>query len=162
MDIRELLSPATVIPRLTARGKKGVLEELAKALCRRYPELDLASVVDTLLERERLGTTGIGEGVAIPHGKMKNLKQLMLCFGRSVEGVDFQSMDNKPAHLFFLLLAPENSAGIHLKVLAKISRMLKDKKFCQDLMTASTAEEILQVIAREDEKTGPLREEDRK
>lgn len=131
------------------------MEELVATLSHRYPELDPGSVVDALLERERLGTTGIGEGVAIPHGKMKNLGELALCFGRSLEGVDFQSMDNRPAHLFFLLLAPENSAGVHLKALAKISRMLKDKKFCQDLMAAETAEDMFQIIAREDEKTGP-------
>jgi PTS system nitrogen regulatory IIA component len=154
MKIQEILNPETFVPRLVARGKKDVLTELAEALTHRHSELNRDEVVDVLLERERLGTTGIGEGVAIPHGKMKHLKELVISFGRSVEGVDFQSMDNRPAHLFFLLLAPENSAGAHLKALAKISRMLKDKSFCQDLMTAETAEEMFQVIAHEDEKLG--------
>ena len=154
MKIREILGRDAIVPRLQGRGKKDVLGELTAALLRQHPELDEHAVVDVLLERERLGTTGIGEGIAIPHGKMKSLNELVLSFGRSIEGVDFQSMDNQPAHLFFLLLAPENSAGAHLKALAKISRMLKDKTFCQDLMSAETAEEIYQIIAREDEKMG--------
>ncbi len=155
MKILEILSPETIAPHLVAQCKKDVLEELAEALTHRYPELDRGAVVEVLLERERLGTTGIGEGIAIPHGKMRELTELVASFGRSLEGVDFQSMDNRPAHLFFLLLAPENSAGAHLKALAKISRMLKDKTFCQELMNAGTAEEMFQIIAHEDEKLGP-------
>jgi len=155
MKIREILSPNTMVSHLQARVKKDVLVELAKALTQQHPEMDQDAVVDVLLERERLGTTGIGEGIAIPHGKMKDIKELVISFGRSEKGVDFQSMDNRPAHLFFLLLAPENSAGAHLKALAKISRMLKDKTFCQELMAAETVEEMYQIIARADERIGP-------
>ena len=88
--------------------------------------LDRQEVIRVLQERERLGSTGIGEGVAIPHGKLKDLKRLLISFGRSRSGVDFDSMDGKPAHLFFLLVAPEESVGVHLKTLARISKLLKN------------------------------------
>jgi PTS system nitrogen regulatory IIA component len=106
--------------------------------------------VDVLLEREKLGSTGIGDGIAIPHGKSKALDGLIMACGRSPEGVDFESMDGKPTHLFFVLLAPESSAGIHLKALAKISRMLKDTAFRQEFLAASNATEMFDLIESRD------------
>ena len=103
------------------------------------------------MERERLGSTGIGDGVALPHGKLRGLDKLLLSFGRSIDGLDFDSIDERPAYLFFLLLAPENSAGMHLKFLAKISRMLKDGNLRQRLMQAKSREEIYKVITDKDE-----------
>jgi PTS system nitrogen regulatory IIA component len=104
------------------------------------------------LEREKLGSTGIGDGIAIPHGKMKGIEELVTSFGRSIKGVDFESIDNKPTHLFFLLVAPENSAGVHLKALARISRLLKDSGFRNRLMEASDRQDLFRIIAEEDEK----------
>ncbi|HQC23908.1 MAG TPA: PTS sugar transporter subunit IIA, partial [Syntrophales bacterium] len=104
-----------------------------------------------LLEREKLGSTGIGDGIAIPHGKLKGLERLVISFGRSRQGVDFDAIDGKPVHIFFLLMAPESSTGQHLKALAKISRMLKDPGFRSDLMAAENAEEIYRKIAEKDE-----------
>jgi PTS system nitrogen regulatory IIA component len=107
-------------------------------------------VVEVLLDREKLGSTGIGDGIAIPHGKIKDLGGVVASFGRSPEGVDFESLDQKPAHLFFLLVAPENSAGVHLKALARISRLLKHPSFRKRLMEAENEEELFQIISEED------------
>ncbi|MDH4267535.1 MAG: PTS sugar transporter subunit IIA, partial [Deltaproteobacteria bacterium] len=108
-------------------------------------------LMEILLERESLGSTGIGEGVAIPHGKSKEVKRLLASFGRSLAGMDFQAMDGKPTHLFFLLVAPENSAGIHLKALARISRLMKDNVFRKRLMEVNSGEEIYSLFSAEDE-----------
>jgi PTS system nitrogen regulatory IIA component len=108
-------------------------------------------MVDVLLDREKLGSTGIGDGIAIPHGKLKGLESLVISFGRSRGGIDFESIDGKPVHIFFLLMAPESSTGQHLKALAKISRMLKDPEFRSDLMSAKNTEEIYRKIAEKDD-----------
>lgn len=152
MKIIELLSRSRVLPDLQGRDKKAVIEEMAAAVVHDFPQLHQDTVVKVLLEREGLGSTGIGDNIAIPHGKLAALDKLVLCFGRSVKGVNFDSIDGKPAHLFFLLLAPENFIGLHLKALAKISRMLKDSSFRQSLMVAPDAETIYQLIATEDAK----------
>ena len=150
MKIIDLLDPKCILPELQAANKRGVLEELATALVSGHKEVTLQNVVEVLLERERLGSTGIGDNIAIPHGKLPQLSRLMLCFGRSLKGVDFDSMDGKPSHLFFMLLAPVNSAGLHLKALAKISRMLMSQPFRDNLMQAKGAEEIYRLIAERD------------
>jgi len=118
MKILDILAKQAIIPELHGSTKRQVLEELIEALVRHKPQLD-GELMAVLLERERLGSTGIGDGIAIPHGKLKDLDQLTLSFGRSTRGVDFESMDGRPVHLFFLLVAPETSAGIHLRALAK-------------------------------------------
>jgi PTS system nitrogen regulatory IIA component len=108
-------------------------------------------MVNTLLEREKLGSTGIGDGVAIPHGKLVNLEELIVSFGRSKEGVEFDAMDGKPAHIFFLLMAPEDTTGKHLKALAKISKMLKDSTFRKKLLEAKSKDELYMIIADKDD-----------
>lgn len=129
MKITDLLTLNCIIPDLAATDKRAALEELAATLVPGNEGLELGTVVEVLLERESLGSTGIGDNIAIPHGKLAALSGLKLAFGRSLKGVDFHSMDGKPSHLFFLLLAPINSAGLHLKALAKISRMLMNPSF---------------------------------
>jgi nitrogen PTS system EIIA component len=150
MKIADLLSANRILPALAATTKKGVLEELAGALAQGFDNLDRDKVVEVLLERESLGSTGIGDNIAIPHGKLSNLTDLVLCFGRSLPGVTFDSMDGKPTHLFFLLMAPENSIGLHLKALAKISRMLKESSFRRNLMEAADANAIMQLLIAAD------------
>ena len=150
MKIVDLLNSNRILPSLTATTKKGVLEELADALVKEFVNLDRQKVLEVLLERESLGSTGIGDNIAIPHGKLSNLDKLVICFGRSLPGVNFDSMDGKPTHLFFLLMAPENSIGLHLKALAKISRLLKDSSFRRNLMAAADATTILQLLTAED------------
>ena len=108
MKILDIMTEKSIIQDLRGRTKKEVLEELIDALLECKPELDRERLLSVLLERERLGSTGIGDGIAIPHGKLKDLDRLMLSFGRSSQGVDFESMDGKPVHLFFLLVAPES------------------------------------------------------
>jgi len=150
MKISEILNKDLLIPNLQSKNKKGVLEELAGILVDHGRLPDLERVVEVLLDREKLGSTGIGDGIAIPHGKIKDLGGVVASFGRSQEGIDFESIDQKPAHLFFLLVAPENSAGIHLKALARISRLLKDPNFRNSLMEAESTEELFQIISGED------------
>jgi PTS system nitrogen regulatory IIA component len=150
MKIFDLLAPERIMPDLQANNKRGVLEELSKTLVEGPNGLSLQTVMEVLLDRERLGSTGIGDNIAIPHGKIAQLTELKLSFGRSLKGVDFDSMDGKPSHLFFLLLAPADSAGIHLKALAKISRMLMSQNFRDNLMKAPGVEEIYRLIAERD------------
>ncbi len=151
MKIIELLDENSILPDMAATTKLGVLEELAATLVPGIDGLDLDTVVEVLMERERLGSTGIGDNVAIPHGKLPNLSGLKLAFGRSVKGVNFDSMDGKPSQLFFLLLAPVNSAGLHLKALAKISRMLMSAAFRESLMQAPQRQDIYQLLKEKDE-----------
>jgi PTS system nitrogen regulatory IIA component len=150
MKVADFLDPRAVVQELNARNKKEVLEELCDALISLEPSLARDRMVGILLDRERLGSTGVGEGVAIPHGKLGELTHLIACFGRSPQGIEFQAVDRKPVHLFFLLFAPENSAGIHLKALAKISRLLKRPNLRESLMAAPTKEEIFSILTRED------------
>jgi PTS system nitrogen regulatory IIA component len=152
MKITDILDEASIIQDLRSTSKKGVLEELSSVLVStgKLPDRDRA--VEVLLEREKLGSTGIGDGIAIPHGKMKEIKELVTSFGRSTKGVNFESIDNKPTYLFFLLVAPENSAGIHLKALARISRLLKDPSFRNRLMEARDRGDLFRIIVEEDEK----------
>lgn len=151
MKIMDILPKEAIIPELQGQSKREVLEELTGALVQHKPELDRSRLLEVLMERERLGSTGIGDGIAIPHGKLKELDNLALSFGRSSRGVDFESMDGKPAHLFFLLVAPENCAGIHLRALAKIARLLKNNNIRTRLGSAVTQDEIHEIIQKEDD-----------
>src|SRR5512145_1195899 len=134
MKILDILDKDSIVTELKGASKKQVLEELIDALLERKPHLDRENLMRVLLERERLGSTGIGDGIAIPHGKLKGLKTILCAFGRSVKGVPFDSVDRKPVHIFFLLLAPEDSAGLHLKMLSRISRVLRDPAFRRKLL----------------------------
>lgn len=151
MKLTELLKAEAINPDLSATGKNEILAELTDALLRVEPGLNRDEVIEVLKERESLGSTGIGDGVAIPHGKLKQLDRLLLSFGRSRAGVDFDSMDGQPAHLFFLLVAPEESVGVHLKTLARISKLLKNPEIRQELLVADSAEDILAIIQRQEE-----------
>jgi nitrogen PTS system EIIA component len=150
MKLSEILQPECIIANLNAHDKKGVLEELSGVITDQEPSLNRGYLLQILLERERLGSTGIGEGVALPHGKVNKLDRLLVSFGRSPEGLSFDSIDDQPAYLFFLLVAPENSAGAHLQALAKISRVLKDSNFRQRLMDAKSKDEIYRIIVEKD------------
>ncbi len=150
MKITDILHKDSIIGKLTSRDKKGVLEELVSVLVEHGRLKNKEKPVQVLLERERLGSTGIGDGIAIPHGKLKDIKGIICAFGRAREGIDFQSIDEKPSHLFFLLFAPEESAGEHLQALARLSRILKDGQLRKRLMEAASEEEIYRLIAEED------------
>lgn len=151
MKITEFLHSDSVIGALSAKDKPGVMAELCASLARRV-NVPAERLTEVLLDRERLSSTGIGEGVAIPHGKLNGLPGLVAAFGVSREGLDFDAIDGKPTHLFFALLAPENSAGIHLKALARISRLFKNPSFRKAIIEAPNAKAIYDLIASEDAK----------
>ena len=150
MKIEDILSEELVLSDLQATTKTDVLVELANAVVRHHPELDGVRLVAALEERERLNSTALGDGVAIPHGKLPGIRRVIAAFARSRRGVDFQSIDGKPTHLFFLLVAPEDSAGAHLKALARISRLLKDPAFRAHLLEAPDAKALWTIIRDED------------
>jgi PTS system nitrogen regulatory IIA component len=155
MKIVDFVGPDLIVPQLAAHEKSEVIRELADHLAAHVTgpqKIDREVLAKVLLERERLASTAIGEGVAIPHGKLDAVGKLVAVVGRAPEGVDFDSMDGRPTHLFFVLVAPENSTGVHLKALARISRLFKDPEFRTRLMQAKDAQEIFRVIADEDAK----------
>jgi PTS system nitrogen regulatory IIA component len=151
MKLVELLPLSAISVDLAAQSKKEVLEELCALLATAKKIPDAPAMVRTLLEREALGSTGIGQGVAIPHGKAPAIKEQAAALGISKRGVEFDALDGEPVHIVFLLVAPPDAAGNHLKALAKVSRLLKDKFFRQALKDAKSAEEILTIIREEDE-----------
>jgi PTS system nitrogen regulatory IIA component len=136
---------------MLAKTKTEALEELVNALIKGGLKLDSAKVIEVLQQREKLGSTGIGDGLAIPHGKISSLDEIVVAFGRSKKGVDFDSLDGKPVHIFFLLLAPENSVGQHLKALARISKMLKKANLRQKLIETDSKSDLYKLIIEQNE-----------
>jgi PTS system nitrogen regulatory IIA component len=152
MKIADILSPELVIAELKGTTKPDVLNELAGALTAKYKEISPAEMNAVLAERERLGSTAIGDGIAIPHGKLRGVKKIIGAFGRHLQGVDFDSLDGGPSQLFFVLVAPEDSASLHLKALARVSRLLRDAAFRERLIAAKDSAEIYSLIKTEDSK----------
>ncbi len=152
MKIVDLIERDMVVPHLKGKTKNQILRELAESLAERRPHLDKEQVARVLIEREELASTAIGEGVAIPHGKLPDVTEIVACLGRAKGGVDFDSMDGQPTFLFFVLVAPENSTGAHLKALARISRLFKDPDFRERLLDANDADSMFETLAEEDAK----------
>ena len=150
MKILDFLHKETILPDLQAQDKKGLLEELTLPVAQ-ITQADHKELVRVLIEREHLGSTGIGGGIGIPHGKLKSLSELVLGFGLSRKGVNFDALDKKPTHIFFLLLTPDDSAGIHLRLLAQISKLLKDDGFKNRLMQTLDKQEVIRTIEEVDE-----------
>ena len=145
MEINELISAESVIPNLRASSKKQALQDLARRAAD-ITGLHERAIFDVLMERERLGTTGVGNGIAIPHGKMANLDRLYGLFARLDHSVDFQSIDEQPVDLIFLLLAPESAGADHLKALARVSRLLRDGSVCEKLRGTNDAEALFALL----------------
>ncbi len=152
MKIMDILVKDAVILDLESNAKNGILDEMSRALAAADPSVSADRLLTVLIEREGLQSTGIGEGVAIPHGKMAGLERLLASFARSKEGVDFDSIDGQPTQLYFLLVVPEHSGGQHLKALARISRFFRDPAFREKLLGATSTEEIFRAIDEEDAK----------
>jgi len=150
MKILDVMQKEAIIDDLKSQTKKGVLEEMVTPLAVITAQ-DHKDLVRVLMDRERLGSTGIGGGIGIPHGKIKDLESLVLGFGLSRKGVDFEAIDGEPTHIFFILITPENSTGLHLKLLARISRILKNDHFKERLQNATDRDEIFDIIKEEDE-----------
>ncbi len=150
MKILDNLIKEAILDDLKSQDKKGIIEELVTPTARLL-SINHKDIVRVILEREKLGSTGIGSGIGIPHGKLKGIDSLILGFGLSRKGVNFDSLDGQPAHIFFLLISPENSAGLHLKLLAQLSKILKVNSFREKLLTASNSDEIYDIIRNVDE-----------
>jgi|SRR5437879_1880286 PTS system nitrogen regulatory IIA component len=150
MKITDILEPEMVVPQLKGQTKTDILRELAQQLCSKHPEIALDKLVAVLAERERLGSTAIGDAIAIPHGKLRGVGKILGVFGRSTVGVDFESLDGSPTQLCFMLVAPEDSASLHLKALARVSRLFKDAPFRERLMKAADSAELYKLIREED------------
>ena len=152
MKIMEILVKESVILDLGVRTKREVLAEMAASLAKVEPQIEAGRLLDVLMEREALQSTGIGEGVAIPHGKLPGLQRLVASFARSRAGIDFESIDGQPTHHFFLLVVPEHSGGQYLKALARISRFFRDPAFRQNLAEGEALEDVIRAIEEEDAK----------
>jgi nitrogen PTS system EIIA component len=150
MKITEILSQDMVLPDLRGTTKPEILRELAESFISQFPNLSADAVAAVLNERERLGSTAIGDGIAIPHGKLRGVNRIGGAFGRHKKGVDFDSLDGNPTHLFFVLIAPEESTSLHLKALARVSRLFRDSAFRERLETAASAEDLYNLIVEED------------
>jgi len=152
MKIMDFLNKDAVNIELKSSKKENVIKELVELLSSAYPIKDKGKLVRVLLERESLGSTGIGQGVGIPHAKSDVVDKLIGALAVSRTGINFDSLDGEPTHIFFLLVAPEDAAGPHLKALATISRMLKDKFLRDSLIVAKDKKTILNIINQEDQK----------
>lgn len=152
MKIAPYMAEDRVISELQGTDKLSGLRELSRLLAKACRVASAEAIAQILLDREKRTSTGIGEGIGIPHGRVKGLKDFILCFGRSTKGIDFDSNDHKPAHLFFSVLAPENSAAANLHLLSRIVTLLKDHSFKKRLLEARSPKELFQIICDEDEK----------
>lgn len=152
MKITDFLDRRLIKVGLTAKDKEGALKELVDVLAEVKDVGDRKAIAKALLERESLGSTGIGQGIAIPHGKTDRVKELVAVLGVSRKGVNFEALDGEPVYIFFLLVAPKETAGPHLKALAQISRLLRDSYFCELIKRCQTPDEIFELIKREEEK----------
>lgn len=150
MKIAEYLTLKDIIPDILAASKDEVLEELVTRLVERHADIDRRKLLRKIQEREALGSTGIGDGIAIPHAKLQSANKLMVVFGRSISGVDFVASDEKPAHLFFLLVAQDETFGVHLQLLARISRILKNPAIRKRLLEAADTAAIFNIIQEQD------------
>jgi len=152
MKIVDLISREMIFASLSAKNKPAIIKELAEHLADRTPQVESEELTKVLVDREGLASTAIGEGVAIPHGKLPGVSRIVACIGRARTGVDFDSMDGQPTYLFFVMVAPENSTGAHLKALARISRVFKDSDFRRRLLEAPDADSMWNIIQSEDAK----------
>jgi PTS system nitrogen regulatory IIA component len=146
MRLEEYLDRDLVLPELASTTKPEALREMTAAISARHPHLDAGLALSVLLDREALGTTGIGDAVAIPHGKLAGLENIIVLVARSKMGVDFEALDFKPCTIFFLVLAPEQMTGIHLRILAHISRLIKDDSFRKDFHEAKDRDALHQLL----------------
>jgi PTS system nitrogen regulatory IIA component len=152
MKISDFLCPDAVTADLKAKNKEEVIEELVTLLVSTgaIEKKSKAKIVEVIMAREALGSTAIGQGIAIPHGKSESVSKLVSGLGISKKGIDFDSLDGEPAHIFFILIAPQDSAGPHLKALARVSRLLKDKYFRESLKSAKDSRDISELVSQED------------
>lgn len=148
--MNDLLTPEAILPNLKAGSKKQVLQELAKKAAELTGQHERA-IFDVLVERERLGTTGVGRGIGIPHGKLPGLTGVLAIFARLEKPVDFEAIDEQPVDLICMLLAPEGAGADHLKALARVSRLLRDPVLCDKVRGAETGDALFAVLSQNDQ-----------
>lgn len=153
MRLIEFLKVETVIPELKSTTKQGVIEELADNISKVHTNINNERLIEALLEREKLCSTALDSGVAVPHAKISGIAEIILGFGRSIEGVAFESLDQTPTNFFITLIAPEDSSGIHIQLLALISKIFRDQDLRARLMNCDSEEEIFQILSSEDGKS---------
>ncbi len=151
MKVSELVRAACMNLELQHRSKADVLREMVESMDLDGMVADKAALVDALWEREQLGSTGIGDGIAIPHARTDAVRSIIILFGRSESGVEFAAMDAKPVHLFFMIASPPSAAGEYLKVLAHLAGMLKQKEFRDELLRAECCEDVVRLISKRDD-----------
>lgn len=147
MEIRNILKLEAILSSVKASGKKHILQELSRHAAN-VTGIEEVRIFETLLERERLGTTGVGNGIAIPHGKLKGIDSLHGVFARLVKPIDFDAIDERPVDLIFLLLAPQGAGADHLKALARISRLLRDETVCKKLRGADNTDGLYMLLTQ--------------
>ena len=152
MKLVDVIVPQASVLDMRARTKKEALRELAEAVVAVVPELETNQLIETLMEREKLGTTAMGDGIAIPHARIESLDRVLAVFGLSRGGVDFDSLDGQPTHLFFLLVAPGREGSAHLLALARLSRVLSHEAFRQRLLEIEDVDELLRALEQEESK----------
>jgi PTS system nitrogen regulatory IIA component len=152
MKISDVLERETIIPDLQSRTKPDVIRELAGNLAAAHPGINNEKLIEVLMEREKLCSTAVDSGVAIPHAKMTGISDIIAGFGRSIEGIDYDSLDAELTHLFIILVAPETSIGAHIQLLARISKIFRNPDLRTKLMTLETQDEIYDSIIMEDAK----------
>jgi len=152
LKITEILQEQCIVADIKGQTKREVISELVEALAKARLIEDVVTAVNVVMDREKLGSTGIGNGVAVPHGKLKNINNIMCAFGRSQNGVDFDAVDRAPVYIFFLVLAPEDSASLHLKVLSRITKILRDQSLRKKIIKFTNVSDIYTSILEEDEK----------
>ncbi len=145
MQIADLLSPEGVLPSLKVKDKKHLLQQLAEKSAQLTQVAD-RRIVETLTERERLGTTGVGQGIAIPHGRLSEIKKIVGVFAKLETPIEYEAVDNQPVDLVFMLLAPEGAGADHLKALARVSRLLRNQAACEKLRKATTSEALYAIL----------------
>lgn len=150
MRLTDVLLPETIMLNLAAREKVSAIQELATSAAK-ASGVRLDEMIRVILEREKLGSTGIGKGVAIPHGKLKSIRNPILGFGLSQEGVDFDALDGLPVYLFFLLITPENEPGTHIKLLSQIAKLMKNDMVKARLRQSSQPQQIIDILRSEEE-----------
>ncbi len=139
-----------IIPALHASNKEDAFEQICSFISRMHPNVSSATLKMTLLAREHLGSTGIGDGVAIPHGKLPGISELLICMARCPQGIEFNAIDGKEVRLMFVLVAPAGATGMHLKALARMARMIRNPNFRSALMSAQSQAELYNIIMNED------------
>ena len=152
MKLADFLEVKTVIPKLKSNTKQDVIKEIADNISHFHPNINNERLIEALFDREKLCSTALDSGVAVPHAKISGIAEIIIGFGRSREGIAFESLDKKPTNFFITLIAPEDASGIHIELLARISKMFRNQDLRSKLMICNSEEEIFQTITSEDEK----------